>query len=417
MVWVWLPHFDKRRVVLALAVLTPPILIAALANTLIAVRLSDLSFEATGPDALFRELVAFQDAVHLATIAFFVIFGILIFAAIHATEDAMKGMIGFSTGTLVFLAVAVYAGWGFGTDPATAQLGIGIAFWGLGWVLTMIHLFALLRATPHRKWNWVAGGVGLAQAAGFFLVLQIGIWISLQVAALFLILLGGVAVAVVLDNRQTIGALWGYGLRRHVRLPEVDARRLVLVAVYAVLTFGLIGAEYQHHFAYQPGFALGHYVLLAAITPVGVVLFGLISERGGRRALLYAIPIVVGGALIIDRGVATVWPLVVAEGIMLGALPFLFQYLAEATKLLTRGSVFVFSLGAVGIIGLAGSFTAHFGAWTDLSGDQILLLQFAAVIVALAVAPQLPETRAQVTEEEELEDYLALAKRVQTGDP
>lgn len=414
-VWVWLPRFDRERMVLAAAVLTPPVLLAALANTLMALRLSSLGFDLSDPAAAYGALVAFKTSVEVTTISLFIIFGLLAVFALHATDDAMKGMVVFSSLTLLFLAGATYGEWGFGTDPATAQLGLGIAFWGLGWVLMMVHLFALLRGTPHRRWNWVAGGVGLYQAAAFFLTLEIAIWLSLQAAAVLLVLLTAVAIVVVFDNRQRIGELWGYGLRRQVRLPERDGKGLALVAVYGIATFGLLGAEYQHHFSYRPTFTLLHFVLLAAMTPVGVMLFGALSERGGRRALLYAVPIVIGSGILIQNAFQVAWPLAVAEGIMLGSLPFLFQYLAEATKLLTRGSIFVFSMGAVGILGAAGSFVAHFAAWTDLGSDQVLLMEFAALIVAVAVAPQLPETKPQVTEEEELEDYLALARRVQTG--
>ena len=416
MVWVWLPRFDRERVVLALAVLTPPILIGALANTLMAVRLSELTFVASDPESLLAALGAFKDAIELTTVAFFVIFGLLSVAALHATEDAMRGMVAFSTLTLGFLSFAVYDEWGFGTDLATAQLGIGIAFWGLGWVITMVHLFALLRATPHRKWTYVAGAVGLYQAIAFFLTLQIAVWINMQAAAVLLVLLGLLSAVIVFDNRHDIGDLWGYGLRRSVRLPDVSARRLIIVALYALIVFGLIGAEYQYHFDYVPRFALLHYVLLAAMTPVGVVLFGALSERGGRRTLLYGVPLVVAAGLIFQRAFTTAWPLAVAEGIMLGALPYLFQYLAEATRLLTRGSVYLFAMGAVAVLGVAGTFAAHFRAWTDWNPQQMLLLEFALMVVALAIAPQLPETRAQVSEEEELEDYLELARRVRTSD-
>lgn len=398
---------------MAVAMMTPPVLLGAFANMLLAMHLADLSVVPGISGDVAAAQAAFRDEVHIVDITLFVMFGILTFASLHFTEDAMRGLHGFALVVLLLVCGVVYGSWTFGiADTQTLQIGLGITFWGLGWVLIMVQMFSLLRATPHRKWTWVTGGVGLYQAAMFFLALELGIYASARTAALVFMMVGSVSTIVFSAHRDLVGTLWGYGRRNKVRLPDISWKGALLVVIYSVVVFGMIGAEYVHHFAYEPVWGRQHYVLLAATTPIGVVLFGTISERGGRRALLYAVPIAIAFALLFQEVLNAIWPLVIAEGIMLGSLPYLFQYLAEATQVLTRGTVFLFSLGAVAIMGFGGTFNQQFTEFVPVDPASRVLLEFAGLLVAVALAPQLPETRARVTDEQELEDYLELARRV-----
>lgn len=411
--FVFVPRFDRKRVLLAVAMLTPPVLLGALANMLMSLHLADLSLVPTG-DGLSAVQAELRSDVELVNITFFVVFGLMTMGALHMSEDALRGLHGFGLATLLFVGYAVHQRWDLGVDdPVAAQIGLGIAFWGLGWVLIVLHLFSFLRTTPHRKWNWVTGGVGLYQAALFFLAMEIGILFDPATAALVFMAIGVIASVFFFANQDRVGRLWGYGRRDRVHLPDVDLKGGLFVIVYAVIVFGMIGAEYVHHFSYAPVWTRAHYLLLAATTPLGVVLFGALAERGGRRAVLYGLPISIMFALVIPQLFDSVWLLVVAEGIMLGSMPYLFQYLAEATRVLTRGTVFLFSMGAVMLLGLGGTFNANFERFSPIDDPTSrIFLQIASLLVAMVLAPQMPETQAQVTDEEDIEDYLALARQV-----
>ncbi len=400
--------------VLALAMLAPPILLGALAHTLWSLGLADLGFPgATTPTDLEVAQQGFRADFELVEFGLFVIFGLLTLGALHITEDALGGLQAFSLAALLFLTYVVFQRWDFGGSLDAARIASGVALWGLGWVLIMLHLFSLLRSTPHRKWNWVTGTVGLVQAAAFFLTLELAIFVSLEWAALVVAVLGLAAAAFFMGRRGEIRRLWGYQGRGRVQLPPVEWRGGLLVALYAVLAFGMIGAEYVHHFRYDPTFDRPHYVLMAATTPLGIVLFGTLSERGGRRSLLYGVPLVVGFAVLAENLFGSPWPVAVAEGIMLGAVPYLFQYLAEATMVLTRGTIYLFSLGAVVVLAAGGTVATWATFWTPIDENSLVLAEMAALLFALLLAPQLPETRPQVSESEELADYLELARRIQ----
>lgn len=400
-----MPRFDRRRVILAAAVLTPPVLLGALSSAVTFLGLAALDI----PDLGARQ--AFKEDAELLDIVLFIVLAIGTFIALTVPEEPLKGLHGYTLGVLLLLVAAVRWDWSFGLSTAAAQIGLGIALWGLGWVLVSLHAIGLLRTLPHRRWVFVTGAIATYLAVATFTAVALGeAWGLAAVADLFAIL-ALLAAVLVYVNREHM-AEWGYRRLQDVHLPKEDLKRSILVPVYGLALFGLIGAAFVHHFDYGH-LAPGHYLTLFGSTVPAVLLFGAVMERAGRRALLYTIPVLVGFVFVVQAAVDTPWPIMVLEGALLGTLLYLFQYFVEVSRVLGRTVVFAITMGAVAAMGAGGSFVAQFQGLTGIAQEQLLILQLAGLLLVFALAPLVPDTVPRVTEEEEIADYLEMARRVQ----
>lgn len=417
--WVFLPQVPRRVLFLAAVVAGPAALLGALANLLV---LSELAALNVWPGAGsvpgdWQQLAAFREHVEVLLVGLVVVLGLATLAVIHFSRSAVVGLNLWASALVALLAFAVLNAWTLGgPHAASARIGMGTALWGLGWVLITLVLYGFFRAVKRRHWSWTTLALGTYFALVNLVVVLGGILVSVETVALFVLLLAALASFVVLMHRDEVARLWGYsGHQDDVAPSKVFSAGVPLVALYGVLVFGLIGAAYQHHFDYRPQAGMAHFLLMALAFVVGVPLFGFLTRREGRRTLLLLVPLAALVPIVlqlVQQQYDLMWALALAEGLMFAAIPFLLQYLAEATGRFTRGSAFLFSLGAVLTMGAGASIVAQLSGIEAFSPDILLSLQIAAFLGAMFVAFVLPETRAQVSTEEEIEDYLAVAKRV-----
>ncbi len=416
--WVFIPRVPRRVLFLAAATAGPAALLGALANLLVLSELAVLDvWPGAGSDpGRWQQLAAFREHVEVLLVGLVVVLGLATLTVIHFSRSAVVGLNLWGSALVALLAFAVLNEWTLGGPQASsARLGMGTALWGLGWVLVTLNLYGFFRAVQRRHWAWTTIALGTFFAGVNLVVVLFGALVSVETVALFVFLVAALASFIVVMDRGEVARLWGYAGRHSDSVARPSFTGLPLVALYGVLVFGLIGAAYQHHFDYRPQAGMGHFLLLALAFVVGVPLFGFLTRREGRRTLLLLVPLTALVPIVlqlVQQQYDLMWALALAEGIMFAAVPFLLQYLAEATGRFTRGSAFLFSMGAVLTMGAGASIVAQLSGIEAVSPDLLLSLQIAAFLGAMFVAFVLPETRAQVSTEEEIEDYLAVAKRV-----
>jgi hypothetical protein len=415
--WVFIPRVPPRTLLLAIAVAAPAVLLGALGNLLVLGELAVLDVwpgPGSGSEA-WQALEGLALHVSLLTVGLFLVVGFALFLVVRFAQDAVTALNLAACSLLVLLGVAVLSGWSLGGTEVSARIGLGVAFWGLSWVFLGLHLYAFLNPMAHRFWAWVTMGLGGLFAGVGLLVLVVGVWIPPDAMALLLLLVGASASFAVVMHRAQVRRSWGFSNARGSSSPQTHTKHLPLAGLYLVLVLGLMGASYQHHFDYRPQAGMGHFVLMGAAFLVGIPVFGGLMRRSSRRTFLLLVPLAVFVPIIlqlVQHQHNVLWAIALSEGFMLGAVLFVLQYLAEVAARISRVMATAVALGAVATIGAGGSVVAQLSGLEAFTPDLLLSLQFAAFFTAMLVALGLPEVKAQLRKEEELEEYLEVAKRL-----
>ncbi len=417
--WVFVPRVPPRVLLLAVALTAPAALLGALANLLVLGELAVLDVWPGPQDSsgTLQELTAFREHVQVLVVGLFAVLGLATFVVVQFAPDAKVALNLWATALMGLFALALVSAWTLGGTTSSMRIGTGTALWGIAWVLVALHLYAFLRALKPHHWVWTTMGVGVLAAALTLLMLVFGVFVPVEFIALAGFLLAALCSFVVVMTHREARMMGGFtapapdpGAAR-----EGGSGRMPLVAGYMAIVFVLIGTAYQHHFAYRPSSGMGHFVLMALAFLVGVGGFGLLMWRTSRRTMLLFIPLAAFVPVIllsVQQQHSVLWAVAITQGLMLAAIPFLLQYLLESVPKVTRTVALAASLGPVLIIGAGASLVAQLSALEAFTPNLLLSLQFAAFFSAMLLALALPETLGPVDEEEEIEEYLEVARRV-----
>lgn len=404
---------------LALCVAAPAMLLGALANLVVLSELVALDvWPSVGQgEASWDRLLAFKQHVEVLLVGLFLVLSLVTLVVLFFAPDVLVGLNLWAAGLVGLFSFTVLAELSLGgASAASARIGMGAALWGTAWVLVGLHVLLFLRPLRRHHWVWVAMGMAGAFAGLSLFVLVLGWLVPVEIVSLFVFLLAAAAAFVVVFTRHEIAReLEPVVLSRRLEGSWSGTKGLPWFAGYTVLVAALVGASYQHHFDYRPSAEVGHFVLMGAAFLVAVPLWGLLARNQGRRRFLLSAPLVafVPTILLLVQQQHNVMGLVaVSQGLMLGLVPFVLLVLVEGFTRVTRGVAFVCCLGIVVVMGAGGSVVAQLSGAQGLTPDLLLSLQFAMFFTAMLLAMGLPEQVVPDQVEEELEEYLEIAKRV-----